>query len=197
MCQSDLLAYQFKHYGDDSRPLNWFVSAEEATAPLGYEEEGDDGLGYYPDGVKRTLTDEQIAIFRRTELVQLRRERDAAAEAEEELGSIEHEKRLSVPEEDVAGSEPIKEADDESPYEPNEETDNGKRDGLPPPSNPTGKPAMARARQRAQEIPYDQRNKRKWENYIAEVDPAEGAMTHRRLAREMDNQQAENVEMDY
>jgi hypothetical protein len=38
-----------------------------------YEEEEDDGLGYYPDGVKRTLTDEQIAIFRHSELEALRR----------------------------------------------------------------------------------------------------------------------------
>ncbi|KAI1089781.1 hypothetical protein F5B19DRAFT_495067 [Rostrohypoxylon terebratum] len=38
-----------------------------------YEEEEDDGLGYYPDGVKRTLTDEQIAIFRHSELESLRR----------------------------------------------------------------------------------------------------------------------------
>ncbi|KAI1804716.1 hypothetical protein F4811DRAFT_552584 [Daldinia bambusicola] len=40
-----------------------------------YEEcyEEDDGLGYYPDGVKRTLTDEQIAIFRHSEIEALRR----------------------------------------------------------------------------------------------------------------------------
>ena len=32
------------------------------------EEYGDDGLGFYPDGVKRTLTYEQVAIFRHSEL---------------------------------------------------------------------------------------------------------------------------------
>ncbi|KAJ8121052.1 hypothetical protein ONZ43_g2401 [Nemania bipapillata] len=37
------------------------------------EEEEEDGLGYYPDGVKRTLTDEQIAIFRHSELEAMRR----------------------------------------------------------------------------------------------------------------------------
>ncbi|KAM0440975.1 hypothetical protein ACHAPT_000279 [Fusarium lateritium] len=36
-------------------------------------EEEDDGLGYYPDGVKRTLTDEQIEIFRHSELEALRK----------------------------------------------------------------------------------------------------------------------------
>lgn len=33
----------------------------------------DDGLGYYPDGRKRTLTDEQIAIFRHSEIQELLR----------------------------------------------------------------------------------------------------------------------------
>ncbi|GKT64736.1 hypothetical protein ColTof4_07133 [Colletotrichum tofieldiae] len=42
--------------------------------------EEDDGLGYYPDGVKRTLTDEQIAMFRHSELEALKREQERAAE---------------------------------------------------------------------------------------------------------------------
>ncbi|KXX80080.1 hypothetical protein MMYC01_202874 [Madurella mycetomatis] len=42
------------------------------------EEEEDDGLGYYPDGVKRTLTDEQIAIFRHSELEALRRAKESS-----------------------------------------------------------------------------------------------------------------------
>lgn len=33
----------------------------------------DDGLGYYPDGCKRTLTDAQIAIFRHSEIQELLR----------------------------------------------------------------------------------------------------------------------------
>jgi hypothetical protein len=37
------------------------------------EWEEDAGLGYYEDGVKRTLTDEQIDIFRHSELEALRR----------------------------------------------------------------------------------------------------------------------------
>ncbi|KAI1501173.1 hypothetical protein F5X99DRAFT_210663 [Biscogniauxia marginata] len=49
-----------QHYRDDD---GWYEEGEEE----------DDGLGYYPDGVKRTLTDEQIAIFRHSELESLRR----------------------------------------------------------------------------------------------------------------------------
>ena len=40
----------------------------------------DDNLGYYPDGVKRTLTDEQIAIFRHSEVYKLIRQRELARE---------------------------------------------------------------------------------------------------------------------
>jgi hypothetical protein len=38
----------------------------------------DDGLGYYEDGVKRTLTDEQIEIFRHSELQEQRRKQEKA-----------------------------------------------------------------------------------------------------------------------
>ncbi|KAK3945367.1 hypothetical protein QBC46DRAFT_116728 [Diplogelasinospora grovesii] len=41
-----------------------------------YEEEENDGLGHYPDGVKRTLTDEQIAMFRYSELQALLRKNE-------------------------------------------------------------------------------------------------------------------------
>ena len=49
------------------------------------EAEEDDGLGYYDDGVKRTLTDAQIAIFRHSEIQALLRERRHAREAGEDL----------------------------------------------------------------------------------------------------------------
>jgi hypothetical protein len=48
------------------------------------EEELDDGLGYYSDGVKRTLTDEQIAIFRHSEIQAILREQRHEEEAKEE-----------------------------------------------------------------------------------------------------------------
>jgi hypothetical protein len=45
------------------------------------EETEDDGLGYYEDGAKRTLTDEQIAIFRHSEIEASLRDRRHAVEA--------------------------------------------------------------------------------------------------------------------
>ncbi|KAI5293886.1 hypothetical protein KEM52_005052 [Ascosphaera acerosa] len=41
------------------------------------DDDDDDGLGYYADGTKRTLTDEQIYMFRHTEIQQALRRREA------------------------------------------------------------------------------------------------------------------------
>ncbi|KAL1845301.1 hypothetical protein VTK73DRAFT_706 [Phialemonium thermophilum] len=50
------------------------LSCEEPQGEYDYQEDyEDDGLGYYHDGVKRTLTDEQIEIFRHSELHALQR----------------------------------------------------------------------------------------------------------------------------
>ncbi|OHE96662.1 hypothetical protein CORC01_07979 [Colletotrichum orchidophilum] len=54
---------------------------DAAIANASIEENGDvfeeeDDLGYYHDGVKRTLTDEQIAMFRHSELETLKRDQE-------------------------------------------------------------------------------------------------------------------------
>lgn len=51
------------------------------------EEEEDDGLGFYPDGTKRTLTDAQIAMFRHSEIQAALRARRVKAERDAERGS--------------------------------------------------------------------------------------------------------------
>lgn len=43
-------------------------------------EDEDDGLGYYHDGVKRTLTDDQIAMFRHSEIYSIVRKRQVLKE---------------------------------------------------------------------------------------------------------------------
>lgn len=47
-------------------------------------------MGYYEDGVKRTLTDEQIRIFRHSEIHALLRERQRRREEEKEENEEEH-----------------------------------------------------------------------------------------------------------
>ncbi|OAX79270.1 hypothetical protein ACJ72_06412 [Emergomyces africanus] len=49
-------------------------SEHSLMAPVTDDEHlNEDGLGYYPDGTKRTLTDQQIEIFRHSEIQKLQR----------------------------------------------------------------------------------------------------------------------------
>lgn len=66
---------KIQHNNDAQHPDH----GEEEYYDQDYEEgDEDDGLGYYADGVKRTLTDEQIAMFRHSEIHALHRAREKA-----------------------------------------------------------------------------------------------------------------------
>lgn len=52
----------------------------------------DDDLGYYNDGVQRTLTDDQVAMFRNSEVQRLLADRRRAKEQEEEQKQEKEEK---------------------------------------------------------------------------------------------------------
>ena len=65
--QTDLESFYAAHFSGPSTAhfaQQFLGPAEEEYL----EEVEDDGLGYYDDGVKRTLTEEQIAIFRHSEI---------------------------------------------------------------------------------------------------------------------------------
>ncbi|KAM0288085.1 hypothetical protein ACHAQH_000153 [Verticillium albo-atrum] len=101
----DLIAFHNAHFsggatsGFTSDFLNPEGQASQSQSPNEVEpefDENDDGLGYYDDGVKRTLTDEQIAMFRHSELETLRRKGEQqpvvttqAGEEEVEAGEVE------------------------------------------------------------------------------------------------------------
>jgi hypothetical protein len=78
--QEDLAFFHAAHFSSTSVShfSEHFLGPVEETRP---EETEDDGLGYYEDGIKRTLTDNQIAIFRHSEIQTLLRERRHAEEA--------------------------------------------------------------------------------------------------------------------
>jgi hypothetical protein len=73
--QDDLRAFQAKH----------FSPSLSTTETLDIEED-EDSLGYYADGVKRTLTDEQIRIFRHSEIYSLLRARQLEPSEDPESG---------------------------------------------------------------------------------------------------------------
>ncbi|KAL2377716.1 hypothetical protein RJZ90_006524 [Blastomyces dermatitidis] len=52
-------------------------------------DDGDDDLGYYPDGTKRTLTDKQVEIFRHSEIQKLQREKRRKEMADREQAEVE------------------------------------------------------------------------------------------------------------
>lgn len=77
--QTDLETFHAAHF---STPLIDYF-AQHFLGPAGEDltKEADDNLGYYEDGIKRTLTDEQIAIFRHSEIQALLRDRRYADDA--------------------------------------------------------------------------------------------------------------------
>jgi len=84
-----------------------FLGPVEEENPEIVEE---DGLGYYEDGTKRTLTGEQIAIFRHSEIQALLRARRHAAEAKQDKAdSEEQEASLDGSREDSLVHENIRE----------------------------------------------------------------------------------------
>jgi hypothetical protein len=155
--EKDLLAFQFRHFGDDSQPAEWFVSPNVALAfDPNYDPNDEDGLGYYPDGVKRTLTDADIEWFRARELHQMR---------------LQQERRDAERTEKEAEMQGTRQS---SPVQPEQ-----------------------KAHRVGEDVPYEDRKKRKWEGFIAGKDAVQGSLTHRRMARELDDQKVEAVEMDY
>jgi len=217
--KDDLLSFQFSHFGDNNKPDTFFVDPEEA---LNYcpdvADFDDDGLGWYEDGVKRTLTDEQIEMFRHTEIEQLMRKR--RLEADEKAGEDDEDDDYYKPPEpedfglsNAYGSEPQSPVSDASSLEA--ELLSSAATKRPTQSRPQPQPkkkqsqssrgasaqpkgaVSPRSRKRKYEVPYDQRNKRKWENYIDNTDPVHGSITRRRLVRELDGQQHQSVAIDY
>jgi hypothetical protein len=130
-----LQAFQAKHFPSSQQVTSLNYTYSETVDE---DIDDDDGLGYYPDGVKRTLTDEQIRIFRHSEIHSLLRQKQLR---EEELAE---EARELTPVRQVAGDvaegqglttsgipdgqqEKIPQAKEGSGLEPNEAQDSSKR----------------------------------------------------------------------
>ncbi|KAJ5080869.1 hypothetical protein N7456_013579 [Penicillium angulare] len=88
----DLQAFHTKHFPGHETP-SALVTQSTDNDEYYEEADGEEDLGYYPDGVKRTLTDEQIRIFRHSEIHALLRARQL------ERDDAEYEARRNLPEE--------------------------------------------------------------------------------------------------
>jgi hypothetical protein len=84
VAQDDLRAFHVQHFPHAPAPEHILhgIQLEAEASQEYYEEyyEEDDRLGYYPDGTKRTLTDEQIAMFRHSEIHVILRKRQLRKE---------------------------------------------------------------------------------------------------------------------
>lgn len=183
----------------------------DAETALSYDPGAeDDGLGYYEDGVKRTLTDEQIEMFRHTEMELLRREeRLRGGPMEEETNEADEPPSIIQPTEPTLSAaltestSKIEEAGtpvDHDISKPPPQATKQHKERLPSESGRSHSSASTgsgKKKKRQQEIPYAERHKRKWEKYVEGEDPVGGSMTHRRLARELDVQREESVDLDY
>ncbi|KAK7914708.1 hypothetical protein PG985_012411 [Apiospora marii] len=103
--QADIAAFEAEHFSvtalqqfsaDFIQPTALTDGTYDANDEY-FEGEEEDDLGYYSDGVKRTLTDEQIAIFRHSELETLRREKANGTKSSE---SLNDQSRTSPPDTD-------------------------------------------------------------------------------------------------
>ncbi|XDG08494.1 hypothetical protein ABKA04_008109 [Annulohypoxylon sp. FPYF3050] len=103
---TELFGFQFFRPENAQNEDQYYEEYEEY-----YEEEEDDDLGYYPDGVKRTLTDEQIAIFRHSELESLRRVEAKATKLKQQsaelLQAAKDEDASALHEESTTASPPV------------------------------------------------------------------------------------------
>ena len=119
MLQDDLYAFHVRVFGATGAPSHLIPvegeSSDDRTLVNAGGEDMDD-LGYYPDGVKRTLTDEQVAMFRHSEIYSILRARQVLQENRQADGYDSSDSQLSDGEEvlqtrissdNIAGATPV------------------------------------------------------------------------------------------
>ena len=89
--QHDLIAFHARTFG--SVPPQHSLPQPEDSAQFNDMslEPDDDDLGFYPDGKRRTLTEDQIFMFRSSEIYNILRKRELAREQKE----FEHKQELA------------------------------------------------------------------------------------------------------
>ncbi|GAB7341766.1 hypothetical protein MBLNU457_g0098t1 [Dothideomycetes sp. NU457] len=211
----NLYSFHAQHFPHSTAPSRFFITSTEQIPSttnqpidttqndnLEYDEEYEEDLGTYPDGTARTLTNEQIAMFRHSEIQTLLRERRRAREAAESDGEY-----TPVPVSSTNGDESTSAAPS---TRRDVEVAQTSSPGEGPPSvtpeivldNPQAKRKTHRGKKQKKknrDRQWVQQNnaaqKRKWDEYIDDEDGS--THTHRRRARELDEQMDESVELAY
>ena len=184
MTQEDLYDFHARVFGFPA-PKQPFHTTEESHHDATYEESyqaEDDDLGYYPDGAKRTLTDEQIAMFRHSEIYSIMRARQVRRENLEAEGGEQSVELDTQPEEYIKATAFLDE-------EGEVESDGEVKEPLAPILGIT--PERAEATQ----------TKKKRKRGDADVGNVHGrkqaSRSARGIVRELDSAAAENQILDY
>jgi hypothetical protein len=145
-------------------------------------------LGYYTDGTKRTLTDEQIAIFRHSEIQELVKLYRNEASTEESSGKR---RTINLKPENGSMSKPLQ-MDKSVRLASNSSSADAGSNGSPTPK--PQKPQRNRAPKRKYEAHTSIGNMR---NDPTEFQDAGESRTYRRICREMDVRKTDSIELDY
>ncbi len=132
-----------------------------------YEEAEDDALGYYPDGTQRTLTAEQISMFRHSEIQGILKERRRMNEMSSQSPEAEEQEQHRSAEVKIESS-------------------------VVPPKEVSPAPEPYRGQNAKQ--PNSRKRKRVKNDSGRHSDEE---FTPRRIAREQDEQKAVSIELDY
>lgn len=81
--------FHLQHFPNQEAPA---IETSKTSATEAPTHPSSDDLGFYSDGTRRTLTDEQIALFRHSEIQRLLAERRRRTEAQEEKRQREAER---------------------------------------------------------------------------------------------------------
>lgn len=152
-------------------------------------------MGYYPDGTKRTLTDEQIAIFRHSEIQDLikRHDREIAREDYPERSSTRPTKPGSEAER-LLKSAPVSTDPQQDNKEPGTSKDNINSEARSFPKDMDGHGLSRRGQKRKHDSKAIRKNnKPKREEFKAEGE----SRTYRRICRELDEHKSESIDLDY
>ncbi|KAJ9648586.1 hypothetical protein H2199_001441 [Coniosporium tulheliwenetii] len=135
----DLHHFRSRHFHDISNLTTFNSSPNE---PAWDASEEDHELGYYADGVRRTITDEQVAMFRHSEIQALLRERRQRQQLDEFSSARSDEQEDKTPDESPSRSKTLKRVAPESPgdvsHEHTRPTKRKRRKGLRKPSPDPG-----------------------------------------------------------
>lgn len=192
--KDDLFSFQLAHFTDGYGPDNWFI--DEATA-TSY----DPAEGYGAGDGEDVGGEEEIDGPAAATLHPSQEQEDEQRVAEEIGGGDDQAGMLPTAEAtavDLAAASP---GASQTSDDPGRKTQKRKASEATETASAADPPRKLK-KQRTEEIPYDQRNKRNWDKWVVKQDPTKGtsekvAKTANRLRRELDEIKTESYDMDY